>query len=90
MPRLKNRPNSYLVFGARPISELLGVSVSTMYKWYYLHGLPIAKTPSGKWVCSKGIIDAWIIARNKIQKENTQGEIPSWFIRKQTNSGTKP
>lgn len=63
----------YIVYGAQRIADLCGVSRVTMYKWIKTRGFPAAKAPSGQYMTTKGLIDAWVLTLKGLQDEQRKG-----------------
>ena len=63
----KNRNTGYLLIGRAHIAEALGISPSCLSLWIKNEGFPASKLPNGSWSTTFGLIDAWVLARNKEQ-----------------------
>jgi predicted DNA-binding transcriptional regulator AlpA len=63
------------LIGVRKICAYVQISPHTFFRWQREHGFPATRTPGGRWMTSKGLIDTWIIARDKAQRveERTKG-----------------
>lgn len=64
-----------LVVGLKAIAALCGVSTSTMSNWIKKHAFPACKLPNGQWGTTRGMLDAWVFARQLAweQKRNKKG-----------------
>ena len=58
-----------LLFGLREIQQYMRLSISTIRKLRIEHGLPLIKGNDGKWFVSKSILDTWMLAIWRIQRE---------------------
>ena len=65
-----------LLKGVRAICDYACISNTTFYTWKDHHDFPIASLPDGRWCTTKTLIDDWIFARWKAQREekNNQDE----------------
>lgn len=63
-----------VLIGVRNICAYTQIGPRTFYRWCREYEFPAAFTPSGRWITSKQLIDNWIMARWKAQRETQQGE----------------
>lgn len=67
----KNRNKGYLIIGQAQIAAFLGISLSCLKLWVKNEGFPASKLPNGSWSTTGGLVDAWILARNRAQFAET-------------------
>lgn len=59
-----------VLIGVRAICAYTQIGTHTFYHWLREHGFPATRTPGGRWMTSKSLIDGWILAREKAQRED--------------------
>lgn len=59
----------YIIFGLRNIAKMLGVSKDTVRNWIKKHGFPAVKLPNNEYGTTKGLVDAWLMARINLKKK---------------------
>jgi hypothetical protein len=73
---MKEQPDSTAQMGTlrnwKAIYLYLGVSESTARRWERLHGLPVMRMPGGEAFTTKNLIDQWVLARVRAQREALQ------------------
>ena len=63
----KNR-NPNILEGIPAIADFIGKSRMTALNWIKKHGLPVTKTPEGRWYTHKGLILMWIVMGHEALK----------------------
>ena len=55
----------YLIKTLNKIAKECGVCEMTIRRWTKQHGFPACKLPNGVWTTTTGLIDSWIVARQR-------------------------
>jgi len=63
-----------VLIGVRNICDFTQIGPRTFYRWCREYGFPATFTPGGRWITSKQLIDNWIVARWKAQRDSQQKE----------------
>jgi hypothetical protein len=63
-----------VLVGLEAIGRYLHVHHRTAWRWVHEHGLPAMQTPAGTWQTSTSLIDLWIIAASKAQRQARTGK----------------
>ena len=58
-----------LLKGVRAICRYCEISTTTFYHWKDEHDFPVSQLPGDRWCTSKTLVDDWILARWKQQRE---------------------
>jgi hypothetical protein len=57
-----------VLIGVRSICAYTRIGPHTFYRWCQKDGFPATRTPDGRWITSKQLINNWIVARWKEAK----------------------
>jgi hypothetical protein len=67
-------PSTRILRGLDEIAACLKVHRRTAWRWIRDCGLPAMQAPSGTWQTSTSLIDLWIIAASKAQRQARTGK----------------
>jgi excisionase family DNA binding protein len=69
-------PSTRILRGLDEIAAYLKVHRRTTWRWIRDYGLPAMQAPSGTWFTSTSLVDLWIIAASKAQRQARTGKAP--------------
>lgn len=70
-------PSTRILRGLDEIAAYLKVHRRTAWRWIKDYDLPAMQAPSGTWFTSTSLIDLWIIAASKAQRQARTGKRPA-------------
>jgi hypothetical protein len=76
MQRVYFTPDTRVLRGLDEIGLYLKVHWRTAWRWIKDYDLPAMQAPSGTWQTSTSLMDLWIIAASKAQRQARTGKAP--------------